>query len=438
MHKTVLYCRGLLLGLCLLLPAHADVQITKENAAPSRIRPNLLVLSAAWAGQIPPSGPVNAPEVLSTLYPGQKIALALIAEGPDRDKLLSEVKVSVRISSPTKGTVEQLDLKPAAIRRIKAEGADAALLALKAGGISGKDREIMEQATALISFGILQSDWAAPPVEQPEEVQITATISGNAPAVALESVSLKLRPTADWLNEPLPSQQEIGKYMNRYHEDLSPGRLLHMLTAVVSNGSLEAPAISGFFATAFRDNSAARRVALALFPSLNPKTQSALLFVLQLGGQDISGLSSTLPGGATASLPTVKPLIDLRNLPPFADPVTPEAVRGIGDIMDQCWCGWMATGDQSYLRALVGLLSGAPDFQAYQSWVKTKGGVKGLNASVARGLAYQIAGWSIGSFQRSDPHAADWLHFWENDPTFPAALRQEIAALATNPAFRRN
>ena len=97
----------------------------------------------------------------------------------------------------------------------------------------------------------------------------------------------------------------------------------------------------------------------------------------------------------------------------------------------------MATGDPSYLRALVGLLDGAADFPTYQSWVRAKGGVKGLNAQVARGLAYQIAGWSIGSFQRTDPHASDWLLFWQHDAAFPSGLRKEIASLAANPAFQR-
>jgi hypothetical protein len=67
--------------------------------------------------------------------------------------------------------------------------------------------------------------------------------------------------------------------------------------------------------------------------------------------------------------------------------------------------GFLGVGSR-YLRALVGLLDGAEDFPTLQSWVKAKGGVKGLNAQVARGLAYQIAGWSIGSFQRTSSHGS--------------------------------
>ena len=98
----------------------------------------------------------------------------------------------------------------------------------------------------------------------------------------------------------------------------------------------------------------------------------------------------------------------------------------------------MATGDQSYLRAIVDRLDGAEDFPAYQSWAKAHGGVKGMNSRVAEGLVYQIAGWSLGSFQRSDPLVADWLLFWKDDATFPSKSKKEIEGLASNPAFKLN
>ncbi|MFH0980448.1 MAG: hypothetical protein V2A79_02785, partial [Planctomycetota bacterium] len=60
-----------------------------------------------------------------------------------------------------------------------------------------------------------------------------------------------------------------------------------------------------------------------------------------------------------------------------------------------------------------------------------------LNAQVARGMAYQIAGWSLSSFQRTDPQVADWLLFWENDPNMPSTIRAQIASLFDNPIFRK-
>ncbi len=74
-------CGWLWLTLSLALAAHGEVQVTKDAPTPNRIRPTLLILSGAWSGQIPPTGRVNAPEFLSSVYPGQKIALALLARG---------------------------------------------------------------------------------------------------------------------------------------------------------------------------------------------------------------------------------------------------------------------------------------------------------------------------------------------------------------------
>jgi len=395
-------------------------------------------VTAEWAGQIPPTGRVNAPEFLTTLYPGEKVALACLAEGPDRDKLLSGVRICVRLSSSKTGVVELRDLKPAAIRQIKAEGADMAMLVLNAGGIAQKDRSEIEEATSLVTLAVFQTDWTPPDAGQAEEMQITATISGAPTTTTIEPATIKIRPTADWLKDALPSKEEMGKYLNRYHEDMSPGRLLLLLKAAANYGDLNVPSVYGFFATTYQQNLTARNAAVAVFPSLDEPTQKALMFVLRLGGQDVLALlPQCRPENVAALNKAVPPLGDPRSLPHFKDPVSPDAVRGIGEIMDRCWSGWMATGDPSYLRALVGLLDGAEDFPSLQSWVKAKGGVKGLNAQVARGLAYQIAGWSVGSFQRTDPLISDWLLFWEHDPAFPPGLRKEIASLAGNPAFQR-
>lgn len=438
MHKFIIRFCALSLWLSFSLPMRADVQVVKDGLLTNHILPKIVVLSTDWLRQIPSSERVNYPEFLTSLYPGQKVALAIATEGPDRDKLLNGVKVNLQFSSPSKGAQEFNDLKPVGIRQIKAEGADIAMIVLNAGGISKKDRTAMEKATSLVSIAVFQTDWSAPIVDRVEEVKISLTLSGNKSLPAIEPMTIKVRPATDWLKESIPSIEEVGKYLNRYHEDLSPGHLLAMLRAVAESGDIRNPAINGFFSVAYKENQTARNTAVALFPTLDQKTQDALLVILRMGGQDLRVLFPTLPKERIASWDAVEASKDPRDLLHFKDPVTPEAVSRIGGIMDQCWAGWMATGDKSYLRALVGLLEGASDFQAFESWKSTRGGVTGLNARVARGLAYQIAGWSIGSFQRTDPLVMDWLLFWENEPAFPPVLRKEIASLASNPAFRRN
>lgn len=436
MRLVALTCRWLPLCLSLAFSLRAEVQVVRQAVGPNRIRPEIVILPEAWAVQIPPTGSVNAPEDLSDIYPGQNIALALITEGPDRDQLLRGATVTVHFTSPTTGVTEFRDLPLMAIRPVKADGADMALVVLKAGGISADDQVRMGNAATLVSFAIFQTDWTAPNVDQTEKIQISANLSGH-PGDLLKPASLTLHTAADWLKEPALTQLELGRFLNRYHGSLTPGRLLSLLQAAAHNDGLKANTVACFFARAFQANSAARTTALTQFPSLDPTTQAALLFVLRLGGQDISSQSRAVSAETVEFLKTVEPLRDPRRFLQFQEPITSQSIRGMGNTMDECWSGWMATGDQSYLRALVGLLAWAPDYPAYQSWLKAKGGAKGFNPGVARGIIYQIAGWSLGSFRRTDPLVTDWLLYWENDPAFSPVLRKELAALPTNPAFRR-
>jgi hypothetical protein len=426
------------LFLWLALPLKAEVQAVKSQIPANRIGPKILILSADWLGQVPSHLPVNAPEILDSLYPGQKIALALVTEGSDRDSLLNGATVHVKISAVSGGPLEEHDLTPLAARPVEAEGASGLMAVLEGGGVSAADRIALERVVSVASFVIFQPDWSAPSADRAEDIRITAAISGRTSETQLEPTTVRIRPVADWLKDQPGSLDQIGGYLNRYHQGLSPGRLLFLLKSVNDLGGLDSPATVGFFATAYREKSASQDAAIAFFPSLDPKTQIALAIVFRFGGLDISAFLSKLPPPVVTWLKTIGPLKDPRDSFTFQDPISAKAAQEIGATMDECWGAWMATGDRTYLRTLVGLLAGAPDYPAFQSWEKSRGGVQGLNARVARGLAYQIAGWSLISFQRADPLVADWLFFWEGDSHFPPLLRKELAALSTNPAFRQN
>lgn len=424
-------------GLFFVLLARAEVQLVAGQEAPNEILPRVFVFSADWAERIPPAGRVNAPEFLTTLQPGQKIAVGLMAKGPDRDRLFDGVSLTIRPATPTKAGGSWRDLKPVTVRPIKAEAADFALLALKAAGIAEAERGKLEKATALVTLAVFAPEWTAPMDGGETDVELRVEVTGAAMPVAPEPVRLRIRSVANWAKEPPLSDGEISKQMNRHRENLSPGQLLAWFRVMAKSPALKAPPVHALFAFAFKANPAARAAAVEAYPTLEPEVQPALLWVLRLGGADLPGLFPALTPETLATFNAVEPLPDPRRLPRFQDPVNLQEVRDIGNVMDQCWAGWMATGDKSYLRALVGLLEGASDFAVFKAWQEERGGAKGLNARVARGLAYQIAGWSISSFQRTDPLVADWLQYWQSDPAMPKVIRQEIMALPTNPAFQR-
>lgn len=429
--------RFVLLFLSLALYLHAEVRNATAASAPNRIRSSVLVLSPQWPAQIPPKGPVNVPEFFTTVYPGQRIAVGLVAEGPDREHAFDGAKVSVQIAPEADAPIGRRDLPPITVRHLKAEGADFALMALEAGGISTADRTATAEKTTLVTLAVFVPDWTVPATSAAAEVTLTVDITGTMLPVTLEAVHLKIRPTSDWLAGPAPSAEEAGKQLNRHRSGVAPGELISWLGAVARAGHLRIPAASSYFVFAFKTNPAAHAAAIAVCEQADPELQPALLLVLRRGGDDLSQLFPTLPAAALEPFEAVEPLADPRQLPQFRDPVDPSTLSKLGNTMDECWSGWSTTGDKTYLRAIVNLLEGASDYPALTAWQKARSGAKGLNARVARGLAYQIAGWSISSFQRADPQVMDWLLFWQNDPTVSPIVRREIAALPTNPAFRR-
>jgi hypothetical protein len=48
-----------------------------------------------------------------------------------------------------------------------------------------------------------------------------------------------------------------------------------------------------------------------------------------------------------------------------------------------------------------------------------------------------VAGWSLGSFQRTDPLAADYVEFMIASPDTPQNIKSELTGLSTNPAFKQ-
>ena len=395
------------------------------------------ILPSEWPGRLPPARRVNVPEFVTSLYPGQKIALAVGAQGPQGDALLDGVGIRVTFSTAARGVVVEKVFKAETTRAIKAEGADAAMAALAAGGISGKDMAELEKAVAGVTIAVFQPEWSAPMVDHDEDVTISVVVIGKESETALRPSTIRIRQTSDWLSEPPGTLEKVGAYMNRYHGDLSPGRMLAMLRTFADGDRVDNPPIFGFFALGYAGRKDAREAAIAAFPSLDAKTQMALAVVLRMGGQDVSSLLPRLTPESASAVKGLGRLKDPRTQLTFQDPITLETARRLGGTMDECWGGWMATGDSTYLRALVGLLAGEPDYPEFKAWQKARGGAEGINDHIVRGLAYQIAGWSIGAFERADPLVADWILYWENDPTFPPQLRKELGTLLGNPNFRQ-
>jgi hypothetical protein len=414
----------------------ALVELGKESSDPGKILENLLILPSGWISRIPPQGPVNAPGHLNTIAPGQRFALALVAKGTDRDALFSGVAIDLKLVSSA-GTSETHNLQPVAIRRIKASGTDFVMKMIQTAGIAKDEQGRLTELTSLTTLAIFEPDWTAPDVDVQEIIQIAVTVAGSqTPSPSISPATLTLRPWKDWLGDALPDEDDLEELMATFHNAPQPGRLPAMLKSAVRADILEHPPENSFFAVAFREHEYARKAVLDIYPSLELMDKWAFLLTMRLDGQDVSKLMRELPKDVRKALSDVKPLQSPDKLKAlFRGSATVEKVRNLGIRMDECWGGWIATGNPDYLRPLVLLLDAADDFPVFQKWMNARKGAEGLNARVLRGMAYKIAGWSLSSFQRSDPHVADWLLYWENDANMSSTVRSQIASLSDNPAF---
>lgn len=423
--------------LCLHGLGSAQAKQVHDSKIPNRIFEEAWVIPGGWIDRVPPTGPLNAPGHLDALAPGQHIGLAILAEGDDRDRLLEGRSLQVTITSSA-GSVT-LAPKASPIRRIKAEGADMVLSALKAGGILGANEKELGQVTSMVSLVAFELPWEAPAISKEETLTLALVVQGGSdPRPRLKPISIKVRPWSAWWADPQPQTPDLNAFMKGFHERPEPGRLLPMLKAALRQKAIEVHGVYGFFVAAFRTQPAARAAELANLESLDPADRWAFLMTLRLGGDDVTVASASLQADAKEAIRTSIPLADPPELLAFEDPVDPQKTLGLGVPMDQCWGGWMATGDPKYLRGLVAQLAYAPFLPDLNHLLETKAGAKGLNAKVAKGLAYRTAGWSLASFDREDPQVADWIAFWEKDPSQPDMVRTQLGTLLTNPAFRQD
>jgi len=415
----------------------AQVQTLKTVKQPGSIREGIWILRDGLASRIPKVGAINVPGQLEELVPGQSFAIAVVAEGEGRNDLLEGRALDVRLNAGDNGT-ERKGLLPSCIRQIKATGLDQAVRLLGVGGISQTDRAKVLNQGSMVTIAIFEPGLEVPAAFKEDKVVITAQLHGGSePVPALKACSIPVRPWDTPQVSREADEKTMEAIMKQFHEVPRLAEVLPLLKAASRNKGFEQASVHGFFVAAFQRYPLLKVQALKALPSLSHQEQWALLLVLRMGGEDIRQHGAGLPADVLASLQEVAPLPDPRGFQPFQDPLDLQVVGGFGVPMDLCWASWCATGDPSYLRAVVGLLAGAPHFLAYQDWLKAKGGAAGLNAKVAEGLRYQVAGWSLSAFQLADPQVTDWLLSFEQDPSLPEGVRKELGHLAGNPAFAR-
>lgn len=424
-----------LLVLC-VLPAFSQPPVKVEGKLPpTAFLEQPLVLGAEVARQwqgLPLL--VNGPQQRTRAYPGQRLTIAVGAQGEGRDALLKAGTYTFTLTF--QGAQQTFTaLHPRDLRRMKAEGADMVLAALQAAQVEAPGAEA---AVSMVSLALFDVDWQVPVDASDGLVTMEGQVSSpTGGTTRFKAVSVDVWSFARVAKDGgFPSLEATSEWMMHYYQQPEPSRLLHVFRLSMDDPNAFKPNVLTFYAQALKADPAASRDLLARLKGEPPAVRFYGLVVLKEAGLELQAFLATLPQDEQAAfklLPTrLQPLPDPYDLSARVEDPSQVPMR-----MDMLWSTFLATGYLTPVRAIAGVLAWREDGKAFQA-VRTSGKkVEKITLELVRGLAYMASGWSLGSFYRNHPLVTDHIEAWKRDATLPLVIREELGTLLTNPAFRR-
>jgi len=159
-----------------------------------------------------------------------------------------------------------------------------------------------------------------------------------------------------------------------------------------------------------------------------PLTRALGLLVLRSAGYDVSSVLNTLSSEEQQKF---------LSLPPLQDPFDLTPTQELFQHLDMLWAVFGATGQFKPVETIASALSWRADYEDFDKLRKTPNHPSTLTPSIVRGVVYTAAGWSLRSFQRNDPLAADYIDYMRASPDTPQSVKSELTELSSNPAFKQ-
>ena len=403
------------------------------NQRPFQIHPEVMILAGEWSRRLPPAGYVNTPVPFVEFAPGQSMAIAMIAEGVNRDDRLRQCRLDVRLVTED-GIVAFRGLKPSTVRGLKPRGSAEIVDQVIRTDVEVAELPMVKTGLSVVSAAIFDMDWAAPEETSIQVIRVEASLSSETSFQAiLEPVEIKVRPWSSWHEEGTLDHYEEQSPLWGFNQAPKPGYLLPLLKTFVQVGSFYDPFFRGFMSEAYRHYPEARQAALDEFHSLTPKEQIALVLYLRDGGMDVSEWLTYLPEEYQAEIKTLEVEVP-RIQAHFEESVPYEQVLLAEVRMLRCAGAWSAAGDVSDARAVVQNLA----WREEQFTVQFTHQVDHLSrvdlpydGSSARAVIYDATRTMTFEFRMTDPLFADWMGQWEREETFSPVIQSELANLRT-------
>lgn len=406
-----------------------DASYAPRKPSPPKIEQQIVLLAGSvaetqWTHTL---NLVNASQNISLLNPGQCIRIGIYSTGDNRDDYLEKTKLSFRVRF-----AGQNDTHPLAslsqFKRIKPEGGDFVAGALGAAGIKQP-----ESTKSMASLGVSADHWCAP-IDAPDGMAtVEAEVQSPSGHQVLSSSPLQIESFETGSKKEFKDSKELGDFVQTYYRQPNPARLLPALQFIVEDqpkqqrqGQVEI--VTAFLSAALNSDPTAGKDFQMRVATQEPLTRALGLLVLRSAGYDISSILKPLSAEEQEKF---------TSLPQLQDPFDLTPTQDLFQHLDMMWAVFGATGQFKPVQTIASMLSWRSDYEEFDKMRKSKNHPTGLTPSIVRGVVYTAAGWSLRSFERNDPLAADYIDYLSASSDTPESIKSELRGLWNNPAFQR-
>ncbi|MBP1772413.1 MAG: hypothetical protein H6P99_1576 [Holophagaceae bacterium] len=378
---------------------------------------------------------VNAPDLRTRICPGQHVTVAVGARGDDRDQFLRGQTYTISITTGAESKIYER-LRPVQVRRIKAEGADFVISALRAGGVGSGETEAF---MSMVSVAFFDLDWVPPANAKDGSIKVLV----KATSQGMTSHQLETSRVEFWTYERVvrdggfKDAKARESWMMGYYQHPEPTRLLHQFRASKDDEHAFQPNARLFCAEVLKSDPSAARDLLARLKAEEPVVRMIGVVAFMDAGYSLPGLLEAMPAEDREMFKVIP-----EKVPPLPDPydLAPDVqnVMKVPSAFDMLWSLFLATGDPKPVRAIAGALAWRKEGNDFLALRKSGKKPQGLTVDLVKGVSYMAAGWSLGSFYRTHPLVTDYIEAWKQDSTVPQVVREELGTLLSNEAFKRD
>lgn len=406
-----------------------DTGYPPHKASPPKIDSQILVLTDSvvqeqWAHTLEL---VNAPHNIALLNPGECVRVGVISTGDNRDEYLRHTTLSFHVRLA--GHSDSYPTTPLSeFKRIKPQGGDFVNEALSSAGI--KEPTSIE---SMASLGASGARWCVGNDTVDGTATVEVQVDPPSGPQTLSPASIDIESFQTGSKKTFKDLSDLEAFSQTYYRQPNPARLLPALQFVITEQTQQpregqAEIFAAFLVAALKSNPVAAKDFLMRVGKQPPLTRAFGLLALRTAGFDISGVLNTLSAEEQQKF---------HSLPPLADPYNLTPSQELFEHLDMLWAVFGATGQFKPVETISSALGWRTDYDDLEKLRKTPSHSSALTPSIVRAVVYSAAGWSLSSFQRNDPLTADYIEFLRASPDTPKPVKSELAALSSNPAFKR-